>query len=137
MVSPRLWREFFKPAYARLFALVRNADKHVWFHSDGAIAAIIPDLIEIGVQALNPQVNLIGRERLVELSGGRICIEGDIDRQYALPFGLPEEVRDVVRADIAILGRLNGGYIGRGEIASDTPLANAEAMLDEMTQSRL
>jgi uroporphyrinogen decarboxylase len=137
MISPRLWREFFRPAYARLFALVRNADKHVWFHSDGAIAAIIPDLIEIGVQALNPQVNLIGRERLVELTGGRICIEGDVDRQYALPFGSPDEVRAAVRADITVLGRFNGGYIGRGEIAIDTPLANAEAMLDEMTQSRL
>jgi uroporphyrinogen decarboxylase len=54
MIRPALWREFFKPAYARLFELARNAGKQVWFHSDGAIAAIIPDLIEIGVQVLNP-----------------------------------------------------------------------------------
>ena len=64
MIRPALWRQFFKPAYARLFSLARNAGKHVWFHSDGAIETIIPDLIEIGVQVLNPQVPLVGRERV-------------------------------------------------------------------------
>ena len=84
MISPRLWREFFRPAYARLFALVRDAGKHVWFHSDGVITAIIPDLMELGVQVLNPQVDAVGREKLAELCAGRLCIEGDVDRQTIL-----------------------------------------------------
>jgi len=130
MISPQLWREFFKPAYARLFALVRDAGKHVWFHSDGQIAAIIPDLLEIGVQVLNPQVGAIGRERLAELCAGKVCIEADLDRQRLLPFGSPEEVRAAVRADIAAFGRFQGGYIGRGEVAGDVPLENVIAMLD-------
>jgi uroporphyrinogen decarboxylase len=132
MINPKLWRTFFKPAYARLFGLLRDAGKHVWFHSDGAIAAIVPDLIEIGVHVLNPQVNLIGRNALASLCGGRICVEGDIDRQWTLPFGAPEEVRAAVRADIDVFGRFNGGYIGRGEVAGDVPLENATAMLDEI-----
>ena len=136
MINPKLWREFFKPAYARLFSLVRDAGKHVWFHSDGAIDTIIPDLIEIGIQVLNPQVNLIGRDELASLCDGKTCIEGDIDRQWTLPFGTPEDVRAAVRADIDAFGRFSGGYIGRGEIAGDVPLENATAMLDEITRYR-
>ena len=131
MISPRLWRSFFKPAYAELFTLVRDAGKHVWFHSDGVIEAIIPDLVEIGVQVLNPQVDVMGRERVAELCAGKICIEGDIDRQWLLPFGSPEAVREAVRADVAAFGCFGGGYIGRGEMAGDVPLGNLAAMLDE------
>ena len=134
MISPRLWREFYKPAYARLFGLARDADKHVWFHSDGAIDVIIPDLVEIGVQVLNPQVDVIGRERLASLCQGEVCIEADIDRQWVLPFGTPEDVRAAVQADISVLGHPNGGYIGRGEIAGDVPLENMVTLLDEITQ---
>ncbi len=133
MISPRLWREFFKPAYARLFGMARAAGKHVWFHSDGAIASIIPDLIEIGVQVLNPQVNAIGRDRLAVLCAGKVAIEADIDRQTVLPYGTPEDVRAAVRADIAAFGAFNGGYIGRGEIAGDVPLDNVIALLDEIS----
>jgi hypothetical protein len=132
MISPQLWREFFKPAYARLFSLARNAGKHVWFHSDGAINTIVPDLLEIGVQVLNPQVDAIGRDRLARLCAGRACIEADIDRQWLLPFGTPEQVRAAVRADIVAFGGVRGGYIGRGEVAGDVPLENVIALLDEL-----
>ena len=131
MISPDLWRSFFKPAYTQLFALVRDAGKHVWFHSDGVIEAIIPDLMEVGVQVLNPQVDVMGRERIAALCAGRVCIEGDIDRQWLLPFGAPEDVRKAVRADVAAFGCFGGGYIGRGEMAGDVPLENLIAMLDE------
>jgi len=132
MISPRLWRAFFKPAYARLFGLARQAGKHVWFHSDGAIANIVPDLIEIGVQVFNPQVNAIGRDKLAVLCAGQVTIQADIDRQWTLPHGTPEEVRAAVRADHATFGSRGGGYIGRGEVAGDVPLGNVRAMLEEL-----
>ena len=133
MIRPQLWREFFKPAYARLFSLARNAGKHVWFHSDGAIGEIVPDLVEIGVQVLNPQVDVVGRDRLRALCGPQTCIQADIDRQYVLPYGTPEEVRAAVRTDLAALASPQGGYIGRGEAAGDVPLENLEALFDEVT----
>lgn len=133
MIQPELWRSFFRPAYAQLFGLVRDAGKHVWFHSDGAIEPILTDLIEIGVHVLNPQVSLIGRERLVDLCSERVCIQADIDRQWVLPCGSIKDVREAVRADIEVFRGWEGGYIGRGEIASDVPLKNAEAMLYEFT----
>lgn len=137
MIRPRLWREFFKPAYGQLFGLARNAGKHVWFHSDGAIGEIIPDLIEIGVQVLNPQVNTVGREELASLCEGVVCVEGDIDRQWVLPFGTPQDVRAAVRADVHAFRGADGGYIGRGEVAGDLPFENIVALLDEITRSTL
>jgi uroporphyrinogen decarboxylase len=136
MIRPQLWREFFKPAYARLFGMARDAGKHVWFHSDGAIGAIVPDLIEIGVQVLNPQVDVVGRDLLRAICRGRACIEADIDRQYVLPYGSPEDVRAAVRTDIDAFGSPAGGYIGRGEAAGDVPLENLEALFDEVTRYR-
>jgi uroporphyrinogen decarboxylase len=137
MIRPSLWREFFKPAYAWLFALARDAGKHVWFHSDGAIEAIVPDLIDMGVHVLNPQVPVIGRERLASLCRGQVCIEADIDRQWVLPFGTPEDVRAAVVADVHAFGGCCGGYIGRGEIAGDVPMENIVALLDEITRHRI
>jgi uroporphyrinogen decarboxylase len=135
MISPALWRSFFLPAYAQLFALVRNAGKQVWFHTDGVTESIIPDLIASGVQVLNPQVNVMGRAK-VALLAGAACVEADIDRQAVLPYGTPEEVRAAVRADKRAFDRAGGGYIGRGEAAGDVPLENLEAMLDEITRPR-
>jgi len=135
MISPALWRRFFRPAYAELFGRTRAAGKVVWFHSDGVIDAIVPDLIEIGVQVLNPQVGAMGRGRVAELCTGRICIQADIDRQWVLPYGTPEDVRAAVRADMDAFWR-DGGYIGRAESAGDTPLENLDAVYDELGRYR-
>ena len=132
MISPRLWREFFKPTYAKLFAMTRQAGKHIWFHSDGAIESIVPDLLEIGVQVLNPQTDLIGRGKLKAMCGGKICIQGDIDRQWVLPYGSEEDARSALRADVEAFGVYNGGYIGRAESAGDVPLENLVAVYEEL-----
>jgi len=132
MIRPELWRSFFRPYYAELFAMTRAAGKHVWFHSDGVISSIIPDLLEIGVQVFNPQVDSMGKETVANLCGGAVCIHGDIDRQFALPYGTTEDVRREVRADVEAFGGYSGGYIGRGEAAGDVPLENLEAMYDEL-----
>ena len=130
MIRSSLWRELFLPAYTRLFALVRGAGKHVWFHSDGAIAEIVPDLLAAGVQVLNPQVGAVGRAQLVALCRGRACVEADIDRQWTLPYGTPEDVRAAVQEDVDAFAGPDGGYIGRGEAAGDVPLENMAAMFD-------
>lgn len=133
LIQPDLWREFFKPAYANMFEVVRQSDKHVWFHSDGVIDQIIPDLIQIGANVINPQCNCMPREQLGSLVAGKVCLLGDLDRQWTLPHGTPEDVRAAVRADVETYGCHQGGLIHRGEIAGDVPLENVEAMLDEMT----
>lgn len=132
LIRPELWRAFFKPAYARMFEVVHRAGQHVWLHSDGVIDPIIPDLVEIGIDVLNPQANCMPRERLRELVAGKVCLLGDLDRQWTLPRGSPADVRAAVRADVDTYGRFQGGLIARGEIAGDVPLENVEAMLHEI-----
>lgn len=133
LIRPGLWRELFKPAYAQMFDVVRRSGKHVWFHSDGVIDQIVPDLIELGAHVLNPQCNCMPRRRLRALIAGKVCLLGDLDRQWTLPRGTPQDVRKAVREDLETYGRFQGGLIARGEIAGDVPLQNVEAMLDEMT----
>jgi uroporphyrinogen decarboxylase len=129
MIQPASWREIFKPSYKRLFDAVHAGGKHVFFHSDGMIRAIIPDLIEIGVDALNAQIPCMDAKELAESFSDKLCFVGGADRQHFLPFGTPEEVEAHCLTLAEAFGRNNGGYIGGGEIASDVPLANAEAML--------
>jgi len=129
MIRPALWREIFKPAYNRLFDAVHAGGKHVFFHSDGVIRDIIPDLIEIGVDALNAQIPCMDAVELARDFSGRLCFVAGADRQQFLPFGTPAEVEAHCLALAEAFGRNNGGYIGGGEIGADVPLANAEAML--------
>ena len=134
LINPRLWREFFKPAYAEMFDVLHQSGKHVWLHCYGMIEEIIPDLIEVGVDVLNPQPSCMDRRRLRELTSGRVCILGELDRQRTLPRGTPEEVRAAVRADVDTFGSSAGGLIAHGKVGGDVPLANIEAMLDEVVR---
>ena len=129
LISPSLWRSFFKPAYRRLCAAVHSGGSKVHFHSDGYIIEILPDLIEIGVDVLHPQMTVIGVARLGELFGGKVCFQTDLDRQYLLPYGTPEQLEDQARESIDAFGRFNGGIIGWAEAAEDVPLENFEAAL--------
>jgi len=129
MIRGQTWREFFKPSYRRLFDAVRSGGKHVFFHSDGVIHEILPDLIEIGVHAVNAQIPCMDAGRLAREFGGRLCFVAGADRQHRLPFGTPREVEAHCRTLADTFGRDNGGYVGGGEIGGDVPLENAEVML--------
>lgn len=96
MIHPKIWREFFKPYYREIVSLVRSSGKNFYFHSDGYIIDIIPDLIEIGINVLNPQFSCHNLEELAKTTVGKICICTDLDRQYILPNGSSEEVKKYV-----------------------------------------
>lgn len=106
-------REFLLPRMKRMMDLAREAGVYVFTHSDGAIRAIIPDLIDIGMQVLNPiQWRCPGMERegLKCDFGDRIVFHGAVDNQQTLPFGSVAEVRSEVVDNLRILGD-GGGYI--------------------------
>ncbi len=96
LISPALWRRFYKPLYREYCEIAHNAGKYVIMHSDGFILDIIDDLIEIGVDAVNSQLFCMDLEELERRFGGRICFWGEIDRQYTLPFGSEQEIRESV-----------------------------------------
>jgi len=130
MVNPKLWRRFFKPKYKKMFDLVHEAGKHVHFHSDGYIMEIIPDLIEIGVDVLNPEHSIMDINELKKIMGGKICIRSDVDCQYILPYGTEQEVKNHIKEIIKAFGNYNGGLILHGEIQPGVPLTNVKVMYE-------
>lgn len=130
MIRPDTWRSIFKPAYQKLVDAMHESGAYVSFHSDGVIDEILPDLVEIGCDEVNPQAHVMDVEALGRRLGGKVCVRADIDRQYALPHGSPEEVRHLIRRFHSAFGGHNGGYAGWAEMSSDVPLANGEAALD-------
>ena len=115
ILDPELWRRTLKPRIARVFAAGRDIkpDIHVAYHSDGYIEPIIPDLIEIGVDILNPiQPECMDQEKIKRLYGDRLCLDRCIGTQTTLPFGTPESIDAKVKWTIETLGKGGGLIIG-------------------------
>jgi len=134
LINPDDWRRFYKPSYKRMFNRVRSGGAHVWMHLCGNITAILPDLIDIGLNVLNPiQPQAMNIRQLSKEYGGKICFFGGVDVQDTLINGTPEKVKREVHALVELFGRFNGGYIGgtsHGCIMSETPLDNIYAMYE-------
>jgi uroporphyrinogen decarboxylase len=140
LMSPRLWRLFLKPRMARLIAELKGTNPRlkVAYHSDGMIYPIIPDLIDIGLDVLNPcQPGAMDPSRLFREYGGRLCFWGSIDIQRTLPFGTPREVEREVASRRQTLGRHGGLILGpTHNVQMDTPLENFWAMVRAITRTR-
>lgn len=130
LIAPELWRAIFKPMYEEYCGIIRSAGKFVFFHSDGHIAAIIPDLIEIGVDALNSQLFCMDIERIGRRFKGQITFWGEICRQRILPFGTVAEVCDAVRRVRRALDDGTGGVMAQCEWGVRDPKANIEAVFE-------
>jgi uroporphyrinogen decarboxylase len=128
MIQPSQWRQLFKPRYAEMFAAVRQAGMDVWFHSDGKINAILPELVEIGVTVVNCQARLVGFDWIGANLRGKVAFRTDIDRQQILPFGSPSQVKEEVHRTFEACGTSAGGIVACGEIGPDVPLENIRAM---------
>jgi uroporphyrinogen decarboxylase len=140
LVSPATWRRFFRPRLAEFISTLKaiNPEVKVAYHSDGAIYPIIPDLIDIGLDVLNPiQPASMDPERLKKAYGDRLCFWGSIDEQHTLPFGLPAEVEREVVERLRTLGRQGGLILGpTHHVQLDTPLENFWALANTVTQTQ-
>ena len=134
VISPKLWRAFFKPKMANFIASLKaiNPDVKVAYHSDGNIYAIIPDLIEIGLDVLNPiQPASMDPARIKHDFGDKLCFWGTIDEQHTLPFGSPTDVEAEVRTRLQTIGQDGGLIIGpTHHVQLDTPMENFWAMVN-------
>jgi len=133
MMSPATWRQWFKPRWARVFRAAKevNPDLQIMYHSDGAIEPIIPDLIEIGLDVLNPvQPECMDPAALKRQYGDRLAFWGTIGTQTTMPFGTPEEVRRVVRERIETVGAGGGLLVAPTHVLEpDVPWENIVAFL--------
>ncbi len=136
LISPDMWREIFKPLYRDYCDILHSKGKYVFFHSDGHISAIYPDLIEIGVDAVNSQLFCMDIEDLGAKYSGNVTFWGEIDRQHILPFGTPDDVRAAVRRVRAALDKGRGGVIAELEWGKTVTFENVAAAFDEWAGER-
>jgi len=139
LISLEIWREFYKPHMQRFIDLCHGFGIKVFHHDDGAMRPFLPDLIELGIDVLNPiQWTCPGMELdgLKRDFGKEICFHGGIDNQSILPFGTPEEVRAEVRHNIDALANDGTGYILAPchNLQAVSPVENIIAMYDEAWQ---
>lgn len=131
LFSVPMWREFFKENTKRLADLAHKYGAYYMQHSCGAVRPIIPELIECGVDILNPIQKVKGMEpeSLMAEFGGKIAFSGGIDTQWLLPTGTPDEIEKECRRFIDCFGA-NGGYIfGPSQgLQFDVPIENIEAL---------
>ena len=128
LISPNQWREFYKPLYRDYCRIAHSHGKAIFFHSDGFIEPIYPDLVEIGVDAVNSQLFCMDIERLAEDFKGKITFWGEIDRQWVLPFGTPQDVESAVWRVRRALDDGTGGVIAQCEWGKHNPRANIETV---------
>lgn len=135
LFSPEVWRKVFKPRMRRLFSIFTDAGLPVILHSDGDIREIIPDLIEIGLTALNPcQPEVLDHGWLKREYGYDLAFYGGLSTQEIFPHGNPEDVRKAGLACIESLGSDGTGLIygPSHRLMADVPLANLDAYLDTL-----
>ena len=114
LISPKAWRQLFKPLYKEYCDIAKAHGKLVVMHCDGYIMDIVSDLIEIGVTAINPQLNVMPYEELAEEIKGKMALWGGIDRQWLLSFGSPEDVAaDVERVAKVFCTEGKSGVVGQ------------------------
>lgn len=114
LISPEHYREMIKPAQKKLWQSIKNNTKaYLFLHSCGSISKFIPDLIEIGVEILNP-IQVAAKDmdpkRLKEEFGDKLTFWGGVDTQRVLPFGSPEDVEREVKTRLADMAP-GGGYV--------------------------
>jgi len=130
-IGAEKWRKYLKPCYKKMYSIARAGGKLVYMHTDGKILDIMPDLMECGVNMINPQFRANGLENLARVCKGKIPINLDLDRQ-SFPFATPSQLDNHVRECIETLYLPEGGLGLYAEFNFDIPLQNMAAILDAL-----
>jgi uroporphyrinogen decarboxylase len=134
MFSPDTWRSLIHSRWARLWRLVKELrpQARIWYHSDGNIESIVPELVEAGLDILNPvQPECLDTDAIHRRFGRRLTFDGCIGTQSTMPFGTPSDVRARVKEAIEKYGRDGGLMIAPTHVLEpEVPLANIDALFE-------
>ncbi len=137
ILSPAIWRRFFKPRYQQLLAPLVKAGKHVLFHSCGCIGPLLDDLREVGASAIWPQLPLFDlRELARRCRDLGLAVQLHPDRGELMQRGTPSQVRDYMRSLLDAFAPQNGGSWLYLEIDPGFPWANVAALFEAALQLR-
>jgi uroporphyrinogen decarboxylase len=138
LMSVPMWQRWLKPRLARVIEAARraNPDVLIFYHSDGNATAIVPDLIEIGVQILNPvQPECMDPFGLKKAYGDRLSYWGTLGTQSTLPFGTPDDVRRDIKARCEIVGKGGGLLIAPTHMVEpEVPWENLVAFVEAVKE---
>ena len=136
LINPNTWRKMFKPRLKIICERIRLGGKYVYFHSCGNIEAILEDLIEIGVDIINPiQPETMDIFKLKRNYGRDITFFGGIGTQHNLVNGTPNQVTDEVIHCIRKVGKSGGLIVAPAkEIMPEVPFDNAIALIQALTK---
>lgn len=133
MMSPQLWRNTFKPRMAKIIEAAKNEkdDILIFYHGDGNLEKIIPDLIEIGVDVLNPvQPECVDPFEMKKLYGNKLSFWGCLGTQTTMPFGTRDEIFEKCRRLIEEVGKGGGLLLAPTHVIEpEVPFENVEAFL--------
>ena len=137
LMSPDMWRDMVKPFLKQNADVAKRRGLYAAFHSCGAVRPIIPDLIEIGLDVLNPiQPACMDPAELKSKYGDKLCFWGSMDEQHTLPFGSATDVQAEVQTRLNTIGKHGGLILGpTHHVQLDTPLENFWAMVNGITQT--
>lgn len=140
LISPATWRRFFKPCVKTIIDTCRaaNPELAIFWHSDGNIEPIIPDLIEIGVDILNPvQPDVMDPAKLKALYGDELAFFGTVGTAQRWSWGTPDDIRSEVRERIKTVGAGGGLIISPAydlEPQENIPWENIAAFFDAVDE---
>ncbi|HSO27684.1 MAG TPA: uroporphyrinogen decarboxylase family protein, partial [Anaerolineales bacterium] len=142
LISPGLFETFYRPALQRAIDLAKSFGLIVFHHDDGDLRPLLPALVEMGIQVLNPLQWRCGDWDLAELKakfGSALCFHGGMDNQYTLPFGTVDEVRQEVHWLVEKLAGDGSGFILAPchNLQANTPVENILAMYQAAHDERL
>ena len=129
MINPNHWRKIFKPIYSIIVDKIHKTGTFAHFHTCGNTLPILEDLIECGFDEINPQVQLMNRNKIASIFKNRCCIRPDLDRQNLLVNSNPTEVSMQIKDTFKDFASPTGGYIGHIPVETSIPIENVEAML--------
>ena len=137
MFSRSMFQKFFKPRMARIFGVFKDAGLPMMMHSCGNITEFVPDLIEIGLDVLEPTQPCMDHKYLKREFGKDLTFWGGIDTQNLLPYGTPEQIKKMAAETIRILGKGGGHIIAPSqEIMKDVPIENVKALVETIIEER-
>jgi len=131
MFSVPMWRKFIHSRWAKVWRAIKEANPAtaIHYHSDGNVTAIIPDLVDAGLDVLNPvQPECVDTDAIHRQWGKRLSFDGCIGTQTTMPFGTPAQVRARVKECIDKYGREGGLFLSPTHVLEpEVPIANIEA----------
>jgi uroporphyrinogen decarboxylase len=135
LISPRVFDRFYRAPLQRAFDLARAYDLKIFHHNDGDVRGLLPRLVEMGIDILNPVQWRCGGWDLADLKaqyGARLCFHSAVDNQQTLPFGKPADVREEVKRLVQTLANDRTGLIlgPCHNLQAITPIENIIAMYE-------